>query len=84
MGGFTGWKDGECYYYGEKTSSKETSSNQKKECPTCKGSKRTNGHYVKRWRNMSQCPSDNKEVDVWEDEECNNCKGKGYLELKWT
>ncbi len=57
---------------------------EKKECPTCKGKKRVGGHYTEEWQNVGMCPLDGAYVTVWKDKECEECKGRGFLELKWV
>lgn len=56
----------------------------KKDCTTCKGSGVVNERYEKEWQNKSWVPMDGEFVDVKKSDPCPDCKGKGYLELKWV
>jgi len=56
---------------------------KKKVCETCKGKGQINERWEKEWHNISMCPGDNKEVTVMKSDDCPDCKGKGYKELKW-
>ena len=55
----------------------------KKECQECKGTGRINERYEKEWQNTSWIPTQGEYVQVLKSDICPNCKGKGYLELKW-
>jgi DnaJ-class molecular chaperone len=56
----------------------------KKNCPNCNDKGRINERWERQWQNTSWIPIEGEYVDVKKSDECQNCKGKGYLELKWT
>lgn len=58
--------------------------NKTKKCEKCNGTGKVNGRWVKEWHNTSWVPTEGKEVDVWKEDACPECKGKGYKELKWV
>lgn len=57
---------------------------KKKRCEKCNGKGRINERCEKEWQNTDWIPTKGEYVDVIKSEECPNCKGKGYLELKWV
>ncbi len=56
----------------------------KKKCDKCNGKGKVNERYVKEWHNTSWIPTQGEWVEVRKSDTCENCKGKGYLELKWS
>jgi DnaJ-class molecular chaperone len=56
----------------------------KKNCPDCSGKGRINERYEKEWHNTSWIPTEGEYVQVKKSDECPKCKGRGFLELKWT
>ncbi len=56
-----------------------------KDCPKCNGKGRINGRNNKSWvSGNSWVPMEGSYQDVWSDEKCPDCKGKGYLTLNWS
>jgi DnaJ-class molecular chaperone len=56
----------------------------KKNCSDCSGKGRINERYEKEWHNTSWVPTEGEYVQVKKSDECPKCKGRGFLELKWT
>lgn len=55
----------------------------RKDCTKCGGKGKVNGRYETRYENASWIPTHCEEKQVWVEDTCTECQGKGYKELKW-